>query len=96
MALNLIALAENAVRHGIRRSETGAGTVTVSTRETETHYEITVADDGAGFDPAAPEASPARPPMAGGSACRQIGICRNVECRGDPVWSPAPKLPPIP
>ena len=63
--LPLQPLAENAVRHGIRRSETGAGTVTVSTRETETHYEITVADDGAGFDPAAPEASPALPENAG-------------------------------
>ena len=43
-------LAENAVRHGIRKSESGAGTVRISTRETPDHYEITVTDDGAGFD----------------------------------------------
>lgn len=48
--LTLQPLAENAVRHGIRKSESGAGTVTISTRETPDRYEITVTDDGAGFD----------------------------------------------
>ena len=48
--LTLQPLAENAVRHGVRKSESGAGTVTISTRETPDHYEITVTDDGAGFD----------------------------------------------
>ena len=51
--LTLQPLAENAVRHGIRGSSSGAGTVTISTRETPEHYEITVEDDGVGFDPAA-------------------------------------------
>ena len=48
--LTLQPLAENAVRHGVRKSESGAGTVKISTRETPDHYEITVTDDGAGFD----------------------------------------------
>ena len=48
--LTLQPLAENAVRHGVRQSESGAGTVKISTRETPDHYEITVTDDGAGFD----------------------------------------------
>ena len=48
--LTLQPLAENAVRHGIRKSESGAGTVKISTRETPDRYEITVTDDGAGFD----------------------------------------------
>lgn len=48
--LTLQPLAENAVRHGIRRSESGSGTVRISTRETADRYEITVTDDGAGFD----------------------------------------------
>ena len=44
-------LVENAVRHGITTNEHG-GTVTLSTRETETAFVITVADTGTGFDPA--------------------------------------------
>ena len=48
--LTLEPLAENAVRHGIRGKESGKGTVTVSTREYEDRYEITVSDDGLGFD----------------------------------------------
>ena len=48
--LTLQPLAENAVRHGIRGSESGAGTVRISARETSDHYEISVEDDGAGFD----------------------------------------------
>lgn len=48
--LTLQPLAENAVRHGVRKSESGAGTVNISTRETPERYEITVTDDGAGFD----------------------------------------------
>lgn len=52
--LTLQPIAENAVRHGIRGTEDGTGTVSVSSRELGDHWEATVADDGAGFDPAAP------------------------------------------
>lgn len=44
-------IAENAVRHGIRSNPDGSGTVTVITRELTDCYEITVIDNGAGFDP---------------------------------------------
>ncbi len=44
-------LAENAVRHGIRGSEEGEGTVTIRTKEYFDRYEVMVIDDGAGFDP---------------------------------------------
>ena len=47
-------LVENAVRHGIRGSASGSGTVTVATREREDRYEVIVTDDGPGFDPHAP------------------------------------------
>ena len=50
-ALTLEPLVENAVRHGIRKNVRGIGTVSVATRETGEHYEITVTDDGPGFDP---------------------------------------------
>jgi len=43
-------LVQNAVNHGLG-SETGGGTVTVSTREYGDRFEVSVADDGAGFDP---------------------------------------------
>ncbi|MBR0164992.1 MAG: histidine kinase [Lachnospiraceae bacterium] len=42
-------LVENAVRHGIRK-KTGAGTLTLRTRETNDAFEIVIEDDGAGFD----------------------------------------------
>ncbi len=51
--LTLQPLVENAVTHGIRRTETGRGTVTIRSRELEDCYEVSVIDDGAGFDPAA-------------------------------------------
>ena len=52
--LSLQPIAENAVRHGIRESDGGKGTVTVATREYDDRYEITVKDDGAGFNPDEP------------------------------------------
>lgn len=51
--LTLQPVVENAVRHGARGKK-GAGTVTVATREFPDRYEITVSDDGPGFDPDAP------------------------------------------
>ncbi|MBQ9664816.1 MAG: histidine kinase [Oscillospiraceae bacterium] len=49
--LTLQPLAENAVRHGVRGKPSGRGTVAISSQEYEDHYEITVEDDGPGFDP---------------------------------------------
>ena len=69
--LTLQPLAENAVRHGIRRSESGSGTLRISTRETPDHYEITVADDGAGFDPAGDSAGGDGQPHIGLSNVRE-------------------------
>lgn len=50
--LTLQPIVENAVSHGIRKSESGVGTVTIQTRELDDRYEISVIDDGCGFDPA--------------------------------------------
>ena len=49
--LSLQPIVENAVRHGVRGSEKDVGTVIISTREFDDHYEIKVSDDGVGFDP---------------------------------------------
>ena len=49
--LTLQPIVESAVRHGIRGTEDGTGTVTISSRELDDHWEVAVADDGAGFDP---------------------------------------------
>ena len=46
-------MVENAVKHGINSSESGCGTVCITTDETETHHRITIRDDGAGFDTSA-------------------------------------------
>jgi sensor histidine kinase YesM len=51
--LTLQPIAENAVRHGVRGRK-GVGTVRIATREYPDRWEITVADDGPGFDPEAP------------------------------------------
>lgn len=51
-ALTLEPLAENAVFHGVRENPDGRGTVTIAAREYPDRIEISVADDGPGFDPA--------------------------------------------
>lgn len=43
-------MVENAVKHGINSSDSGCGTVRISTDETDTHHRIIIKDDGAGFD----------------------------------------------
>ncbi|MGN0641966.1 MAG: sensor histidine kinase [Huintestinicola sp.] len=48
-ALTVQPIAENAVKHGICRSEDG-GTVKISSRETEDSFEVEVWDSGPGFD----------------------------------------------
>jgi len=48
--LTIQPLVENAVKHGICCRPEG-GTVTLATRETSDCYEITVSDNGVGFDP---------------------------------------------
>ena len=49
--LTLQPLVENAVFHGVRAKESGRGVVTVATRELADRIEISVSDDGPGFDP---------------------------------------------
>ncbi len=48
-SLTVQPLVENAVKHGICKSEDG-GRVTISTRELDDCYEIEVSDNGVGFD----------------------------------------------
>ena len=47
--LSVQPLAENAVKHGVGMKEDG-GTVKISSRETDTAFEVIVEDDGVGFD----------------------------------------------
>ena len=47
--LSIQPLVEKAVKHGVGMKEDG-GTVKISTRETETAYEVVIEDDGVGFD----------------------------------------------
>ena len=47
--LSVQPLVENAVKHGIAKKR-GGGVVTISSRQTETTYQITVSDTGVGFD----------------------------------------------
>lgn len=47
--LTIQPLVENAVKHGIAKKR-GGGVVTISSRQTETAYQITVSDTGTGFD----------------------------------------------
>jgi len=49
-ALTVQPIAENAIKHGIGKKE-GGGTVTISTKETESNYLVIISDDGAGFYP---------------------------------------------
>ncbi len=47
--LTIQPLAENAVKHGLSKKK-GGGTLTIATRETDKAFEVTVSDDGTGFD----------------------------------------------
>ena len=47
--LSVQPLVENAVKHGVGMKEDG-GTVQISTRETDTAFEVIIKDDGVGFD----------------------------------------------
>ena len=49
--LTLQPIAENAVRHGVRKKESGCGAVSIRTREHADCWEVSVTDDGPGFDP---------------------------------------------
>lgn len=49
--LTLEPVVENAVRHGVRKNADGRGKVTICTREFPDHFEVSVIDDGPGFDP---------------------------------------------
>ena len=59
-ALTLQPLVENAVTHGVRKNESGTGKVMICTREYGDRYEVSVTDDGPGFDPEAPSQDEAR------------------------------------
>ena len=48
-AFSVQTLVENAVRHGIRESEIGKGTVRIKSYRTQTDHVVEVWDDGAGF-----------------------------------------------
>ncbi len=48
-SLTVQPLVENAVKHGIRKKD-GAGTLKISTYETDHRYVIKIVDDGVGFD----------------------------------------------
>lgn len=50
--LTIQPVVENAILHGIK-PKVGGGTVTLTLDETPTHWRVTVADDGPGFDPTA-------------------------------------------
>ena len=52
--LTLEPLVENAVRHGVRMNPDGRGTVTICTEQKTDCYEITVQDDGPGYDTTVP------------------------------------------
>lgn len=48
-ALSIQPIVENAIKHGLMKLEKG-GTIKVISYETDTHYCVTIEDDGAGFD----------------------------------------------
>jgi sensor histidine kinase YesM len=48
--LTIQPIVENAVKHGINRSESGCGTVWISTEETEDSHKVVIRDNGAGFE----------------------------------------------
>ncbi len=54
-SLTLQPLVENAVTYGVRKKESGSGRVVIRSLEYGDRYEVSVTDDGPGFDPEAPQ-----------------------------------------
>lgn len=69
--LSVQPLVENAVKHGICRVRKSSGTVTITSRETDSAFLVTVTDDGAGFDPAA-EPDTTRPHLGIENTARRL------------------------
>ena len=65
-AFSVQTLVENAVRHGIRESGTGRGTVRIRSYRTDTEHVVEVWDDGAGF----PEDMKSRLPDGAGQSVK--------------------------
>ena len=57
--LTIQPMVENAVKHGICKKR-GGGTLRIATQELENAFEISVTDDGVGFDTDAPHADDGR------------------------------------
>lgn len=50
-SLSIQPIVENAVNHGARKNTLGKGKVTITSKEFDDHYEISVIDNGPGFNP---------------------------------------------
>jgi len=69
-------IVENAVKHGIKASENGCGTVTIRTAKTPDHYAVIIEDDGAGFDTALLDSMDASHTGISSVKCRLMLFCR--------------------
>lgn len=72
--LSIQPLVENAVRHGLEAKE-GGGRITITAEDSGAYAEISVEDDGVGFDPEL-----IREVLAGGQGAAHVGL-RNVDAR---------------
>jgi two-component system LytT family sensor kinase len=72
--LSIQPLVENAVRHGLEAKE-GGGRITITAEDSGAYAEISVEDDGVGFDPEL-----IREVLAGGQGGAHVGL-RNVDAR---------------
>ena len=81
--LTLQPLVENAVRHGIRGTEEGVGTVTISSRQLDDRWEVSVADDGVGFDPAFPRSNDGRSHIGMRNVAARLELVCNGKLRID-------------
>ena len=50
-SLSIQPIVENAVNHGVRKKTDGQGIVTIRSREFDDRYEVSIIDNGPGFDP---------------------------------------------
>lgn len=79
-------LVENAIKHGICKKKDSAGTMYISTAETEDSYCITIRDDGVGFDPTAPKPNDGRSHIGLANARKRLElICGgSLKITGEP------------
>lgn len=75
--LTIQPIVENAIKHGICKTEDGTGTIKISTYENEKNYFVKITDNGVGFDASAPRKNDGRTHIGIDNANKRLELICN-------------------